>query len=126
LKIFKYLLVIKKNLALLICIVVFLAGSCIRRQDITGKYVHRKSVSNESSKIGKETACEMIGSFEFRDGHCYYNYNFLGGVMARADFEIDSDVIYLKNKTSMDNINGIEILNDSTVSYYDCLFYKIK
>lgn len=114
-----------KNLVTLLTISTLL--SCHSRR-IEGVFYYTdvpKEKSDGLSTIldmGKGMGCAMIGTFEFKNGMCYTN---ILGTDYRTDYDIDDNIIYLKNNTLDQAGVGIRIIDHNTLSYSGCIFKRI-
>jgi len=109
----------KKILTLLLGLI--LLFSCNQNR-IEGTYYYVKPKIDNSSfyTMGRDIACSSIGQFEFKDGKCYIN---IMGVQKRFDYEVENNVIYLKNYHNS-NETGLTIIDENTINFSGCIFSK--
>ncbi|MGR3791160.1 hypothetical protein ACUXZJ_09850 [Flavobacterium sp. TN-1] len=88
---------------------------------IEGTYYFVDTKSKDFFELGRDMACSSVGRFEFKNGKCYIN---VMGVEKRLDYDIENNVIYLKNYNGGSGETGLTIVDDNTISFMGCMFKK--
>ena len=88
---------------------------------IEGTYYFVDTKSKDFFELGRDMACSSIGRFEFKNGKCYIN---VMGVEKRLDYDVENNIIYLKNYNGGSGETGLTIVDDNTISFMGCIFKK--
>lgn len=99
--------------------------SCKSGNSLDGvyEYAPNKESNGNIFRMSAETACSMIGRFEFKNGKCYFN---VMGIEQRVDYDVDNGVVYLNsNKFNSNAGMGIRIIDGNTLDYMGCIFKKV-
>ncbi|WP_213189183.1 hypothetical protein [Cloacibacterium caeni] len=110
----------KKIILFFVLITLF---SCKKGSLLEGVYEYEPNKENKENffQIGREMGCSMIGRFEFKNGKCYFN---VLGVEQRLDYDIENNIIYLKNYSGEGGETGLTIIDNNTISFMGCTFKK--